>query len=200
MPDAGRIKLTGKIQKAIELSCRLHRDQARKGDPSLPYVCHPFSVAWKVGEYTADEEVIAAALLHDVLEDVPGYGPHDLARDFGPEVAAIVRGVTEDKAPGRDDRYTWEARKRAYLRALERESEKALLLCAADKIHNLRSIAGAYEERGEALWGAFNAPPEKKLWFYEEVLRVLKWRLKSAIVEELEAELGRLRALYGKKQ
>ena len=191
------MELTDRLHKAINLACRLHAGQMRKGEDDLPYISHPFAVAWILGNYTTDEDTVIAGLLHDVLEDVPGYDVRNLERDAGAEVAAIVAQVTEDKDPNisGNGRATWEDRKRKYLRHLARAGEKGLLVCAADKIHNLQSLTAAYKERGEALWSRFNAPPSRQLWFHGEVLKVLQERLGSGIVGELERELELLEQL-----
>ncbi len=182
------MKLTQKIQQAINLASRLHLGQVRKGDSGLPYISHPFSVAWILSNYTEDEDVIIGGLLHDVLEDVKGYYYDDLVRDFGERVAQIVKGVSEDKDPNveSDERATWEERKSKYLAGLEHDSDEALMVCAADKIHNLQSMIDAYREKGEELWANFNSPKEKKLWLYQEILKFMKGKLNNPIVAELE--------------
>jgi len=182
------MKLTPRIQKAINSASRLHAGQVRKGDITLPYISHPFAVAWILSNYTDDEDIIIAGLLHDVLEDVEDYYYADLIKDFGIKVAEIVKGVSEDKNPNveRDDKATWEERKSKYLAGLENDSDESLMVCAADKIHNLESMISAYQEKGEALWDDFNSPKEKKLWLYEEIVKLLKERLSNPIVEELE--------------
>ena len=191
------MKLTKKIEKAINLASQLHAGQLRKGGDSLPYISHPFAVAWILNEYSDNEDVIVAGLLHDVLEDVPGYSYDDLARDFGTEVAEIVRGVSEDKdpnAPG-DDRATWLERKEKYLAVLAQGSPDAMMVSAADKIHNLRSMIAAYRQQGEELWASFNSPADKKLWFYEQVLGVVRDRVEPQLVKDLEKELETMRSL-----
>jgi (p)ppGpp synthase/HD superfamily hydrolase len=182
------MKLTPRIQKAINSASRLHAGQVRKGDVNLPYISHPFAVAWILSNYTDDEDIIIAGLLHDVLEDVEDYYYADLIKDFGPKVAEIVKGISEDKNPNveRDDKATWEDRKTRYLAGLENDSDETLMVFAADKIHNLESMISAYQEKGEALWDDFNSPKEKKLWLYEEIVKLLKERLSNPIVEELE--------------
>lgn len=182
------MKLTQKIQQAINLASRLHLGQVRKGDSGLPYISHPFSVAWILSNYTEDEDVIIGGLLHDVLEDVKGYYYDDMVRDFGERVAQIVKGVSEDKDPNveSDERATWEERKSKYLAGLEHDSEESLMVCAADKIHNLQSMINAYKKKGDALWDNFNSPKEKKLWLYQEILKFMKGRLNNPIVNELE--------------
>lgn len=182
------MKLTQKIQQAINLASRLHLGQVRKGDSGLPYISHPFSVAWILSNYTEDEDIIVAGILHDVLEDVKGYYYDDMVRDFGERVAHIVKGVSEDKDPNieSDEKATWEERKSKYLANLENDSDEALMVCAADKIHNLQSMISAYKEKGDALWDNFNSPKEKKLWLYQEILKFMKERLNNPIVNELE--------------
>ncbi|MDD5167219.1 MAG: HD domain-containing protein [Syntrophales bacterium] len=197
MNERDRIRLTARLQRAINAASRLHLGQVRKGDGDLPFISHPFAVAWIVGCYTSNEDTLVAALLHDVLEDVPNYYYEDLKRDFGGAVAGIVRELSEDKDPNvvSDARATWEHRKSRYLKQLANSSNSALLISAADKIHNLQSMIMAYDEQGDGLWEKFNSPPEKKLWFYEEVLKILTVRLHSGIVRELKEELEKLEAL-----
>ncbi len=182
------MKLTIKIQKAINVASRLHLGQTRKGDSELPYISHPFSVAWILSNYTNDEDIITGGLLHDVLEDVKGYYYDDLVKEFGERVAGIVKGVSEDKDPNieSDDKATWETRKLKYLAGLENDSEESLMVCCADKIHNLQSMMDAYAEKGEELWTHFNSPKEKKIWLYEEILKFMKIKLNSPIVSEFE--------------
>lgn len=180
--------LSPKIQKAINTASRLHLGQVRKTDLALPYISHPVSVAFIVSQYTKDEDIIAAALLHDVLEDVKGYYYEDMVRDFGERVANIVKGVSEDKDPNleTDEKENWEERKRKYLEGLKNDSDESLMVCCADKIHNLQSMIDAYAEQGESLWDCFNSPKEKKLWIYEEILKYMKTRLDSPIVSQFE--------------
>jgi len=185
------MKITPKIQKAINLVAQLHGGMIRKGD-DLPFIVHPFAVALILAGYTKDEDVIAAGLLHDVLEDVSGYSVADMERDFGKRVLNLVQEVTEDKKPTdgpEKDKITWQYRKDKYLAHLDEASEEAMLICAADKIHNLSALLDAYKTHGEALWKRFNSPGDKKLWFYEEVLTSLKKNLKSGIVDEYEQTL-----------
>lgn len=191
------MKLTQKIQQAINLASRLHLGQVRKGDSGLPYISHPFSVAWILSNYTEDEDIIVAGILHDVLEDVKRYYYDDMVRDFGERVAQIVKGVSEDKDPNveSDEKATWEERKSKYLANLENDSDEALMVCAADKIHNLQSMIAAYQEKGEALWDNFNSPKEKKLWLYQEILKSMKGRLNNPIVTELEEVYGQAEAM-----
>lgn len=180
------MKLTPKIQKAINVAAIKHFKQNRKGS-NIPYIVHPFSVAWILSQYTDDEDIIVAGLMHDVLEDVKNYSFDDLNKDFGERVAKIVKEVSEDKDPNveEDAEETWDHRKNKYLEELKNESNDAMMITAADKIHNLFSLIQSHKEQGEDMWQHFNAPREKKLWFYGEVIKILIERLDNEILNEL---------------
>ena len=187
------MKLTPKVQKAINKAADLHRGQIRKGD-GLPYIVHPFSVAWILSSYTNDEDIIAAGLLHDVLEDVEGYEYEDLKRDFGEKIANIVREVSE-KGENLGSK-NWEERKQKYLSHLENASFEALMICAADKIHNLVSLIGAYNKQGRKVFENFNAPIEKKMEFYGKVLEILQRKLDNKIVERFASVYKEARDMF----
>jgi GTP pyrophosphokinase len=180
------------LERALVLATQLHWEQRRKGD-RLPYIIHPFSVFYIVSRYTTDEDTLCAALLHDVLEDVPRdrYDAERMRGEFGETVLAAVRDVTEAKVPGmsrEEERSTWLARKENYLQHLDRcNNPRAHIICAADKIHNLSSMMDTFAVMGERMWDHFNNPPDRRLWFYGEVVRILRKRLKNPIVSELEA-------------
>lgn len=175
------------IQNAINKATVLHAKQIRKGD-GLPYIIHPVGVAFILSQFTDDPDTLIAGLLHDVLEDVPDYTAEDMSRDFGEKITSIVKEVSEEKDPNepKEKRLPWKVRKEKYLAHLEHASEEAMMVSCADKIHNLVSMMSAYKEQGDALWSKFNSPQDEKLWFYGEVLNILKRRLKNDIVNELE--------------
>jgi (p)ppGpp synthase/HD superfamily hydrolase len=181
------MKLTPEIQKAIIAASVLHAKQKRKGD-GYPFVVHPFSVMVILTSYTDNEDVLMAALLHDVLEDVAGYSKNNLIADFGENVARIVDEVSEDKgAEGEetDPVLTWRERKERYVANLRTDSQEALMVSCADKIHNLMSMMSAYKSQADEVWDNFNAPKDQIMWYYQEVLRVMEDRLASEMVLEL---------------
>lgn len=184
--------LTPLLQQAMLLATTLHWNQRRKAD-RYPYIIHPFSVMYIVSRYTSDESILCAALLHDVLEDVPEdhYSRHQMQSQFGERITDLVVSVSEDKKAGmtkEEEKKTWQQRKDSYLKKLKLSiDEGTCLIAAADKIHNIQSMIDAYPVYGEELWKTFSAPKEKTLWFYDEVIRVLKAQSSSPIVKELEA-------------
>ncbi len=86
------------INQAIVVATRAHAGQVRKGTDT-PYIVHPYAVAMLARNYTADPEIIAACLLHDVLEDVAPavYSEADMLQDFGSGVVDLVKTVSEPK-------------------------------------------------------------------------------------------------------
>jgi (p)ppGpp synthase/HD superfamily hydrolase len=107
-------------------------------------------VASIVLEYGGDETVAVAALLHDAIEDQGGQPTGTvIERMFGAEVAGLVRSCSEDKSK------PWLESKRGYVDAIAHEASGARLICAADKLHNVRTILTYHRIRGEEVWERF---------------------------------------------
>lgn len=168
-------------EKAIRTAAYHHRHQLRKGDGVTPYVTHLFAVALIVAGYTDDEEVIAAALLHDTLEDT-NYTATELTADFGDRVCQLVQGVTEDKQL-RD----WVKRKQDYLHNLNTAPVESRLIAVADKIHNVQSLHNDHLTMGERLWRKFKVHDNDPLWFYRQVADQLQQTFLHPIMAEYVA-------------
>jgi (p)ppGpp synthase/HD superfamily hydrolase len=169
------------LSDAAAHALAIHADQVRKG-AGTPYIGHLLSVAGLVIEYGGDEEQAIAGLLHDAIEDVGPAQEAVIAERFGPRVARIVRACTDaDTMP----KPPWRARKEAYLRHLETADEDALLVSAADKLHNARAIASDLRTHGPGMFARFNAGQAGTLWYYGEVSRVLGRRLPGPLTREL---------------
>ncbi len=184
------MRLTPKNLKALIKASELHRSQFRKAD-GFPYVTHLYSVAFILSRYTEDEDIIAAGLLHDVLEDIPSdrYCAEDMKREFGERVYEIVKGASEHKDPKdqkEDKRTTWKKRKERYLANLEQDSIETLMVSCADKIHNLISLNEAYKKQGDEVWEKFNSDKKRARWFNEKLISIMRKRLNNEMVDELE--------------
>jgi (p)ppGpp synthase/HD superfamily hydrolase len=175
------------IEKAVRISVMAHKNQIRKVD-NLPYIIHPFMVALKLASYNFPEIVIAAALTHDVLEDTD-FGEDRLRNELGDEVLEIVKAVTNDHS------LPWEEKKKKYLETVRKGSEDVKAVAVADKIHNLESLLLAYKEYGPRVWKKFNASKEQKLWFENEVLRMLKETWQHPLIDEYEKLLVQIKHL-----
>lgn len=162
------------IFDAIEFAARAHRGQFRKATP-VPYIVHPLAVAEALIGWGATAPVVAAGLLHDVVEDTE-VTLDDVARAFGPEVAALVAVVTEpDKA------LPWEARKEHTIAALRAGPAEAIAIACADKLDNLRTMRATLAAEGEAaLWARFKRGREQQRWYYESIAAVARDRAPDA--------------------
>ena len=167
--------LNPKIQKAIYIATHQHRHQERKLS-NVPYIVHPFSVAWILAEQTKDEDIVVAGLLHDVLEDTEGYDYFDISRDFGEKVANIVIEVTENNS------LPWQEKKEKYIEVFENSSQESLMVATADKIHNLASVYEEIIETGESPFGAKFRSYDESKWFYESVYNVMERRLENKLL------------------
>ena len=183
--------LTQKIEQAINRATVLHHSQKRKVS-GVPYIVHPYSVAFLLAHYVDDEDVIIAGLLHDVLEDVPEYTESMLREEFGERVFTLVKEVTEDylqNGQGKwlpQDSASWRSRKASYLENIKNDSPEALLVVTADKIHNMRGLIDEYKIYGNAVWEKFRRESTDLLWFYEEAAQIISERLQHPLVEEMQ--------------
>lgn len=189
------MKLTSKIERAIRKASLLHAGQVRRADNQTPVIIHPFLAAMILTSYTDDENTLAAAFLHDTLEDT-GYSAEEMEKDFGKKVKDIVLGVTEPKIGG-DAKLSWPTRKNAYLEQLKNVPSESLLVAAADKIHHLFSLMEDYKIYGEPLLKKFHVSIDQRLNFDQKVLEILKSRLEdSGIVTEFSSILQQAETLF----
>ena len=147
------------IEEAAAFAERVHRGTFRKGT-TIPYIVHPMETAVIVSGFTDEEEMIAAALLHDVVEDA-GVTGEELEARFGCRVKELVLAESEDKSK------SWEQRKAFTLSHLADSSRDVKILALGDKLSNMRSTARDYMVIGDAVWERFNVK-EKKMhaWYY----------------------------------
>ncbi len=157
------------VHSALVFAARAHRNQVRKGT-DVPYIVHPVGVMLLLHDSgERDPELLAAALLHDTLEDA-GATTDGLRELFGARVAAIVAGASEPFA--RDER--WETRKQHTVEHLRHAPRDVQLVAAADKLHNLTSMAADFGVLGEALWDRFNRGRPEIAWYYRAVTASLQ--------------------------
>ncbi len=173
------------IEQAIRAASVLHKDQVRKGHVPYPYVTHLFAVATIVSDYTDDEDTIIAALLHDTLEDTD-YTEKELEDDFGGSVKDIVLSLTEPQTPEGEKR-DFAFQKKEYVTQLKKASERALVVAAADKIHNMRSVVEEYYDDHSSFIAHFGSNLEDRLRMYQEISNVLNRRLKNSILAEFNS-------------
>lgn len=185
---------TPRLNQALQFSARAHAPQKRTGT-TIPYFTHPVAVALILSTTTSDEDVLVAALLHDVVEDCPDpdFGAGKIKEVFGERVFSFVLGCTERELRNVD----WKVRKDSYVENLDSAPEESLLIVAADKIHNLLSILEDHKNLGEKVFDKFNASKAETMWFYRETFGRLEKRLEQDNAL-LERYLEKLEELEGK--
>lgn len=151
------------IQKAAEFAAKVHAGVFRKGS-RLPYIVHPTEVALIVTVMTSDPEVIAAAYLHDVIEDA-GVSYEELKNLFGKRVADLVREESEDKSR------TWKERKQQTIERLQTAGWDEKVIAFGDKLSNLRSTGKDYLVMGDEIWKKFRQQDKAMhAWYYKSML------------------------------
>lgn len=187
----------GAFERAAHFATDVHADMVRKGAP-IPFLIHPFEVASIAASITTDEDVLVAALLHDVVEETPT--PLEEVRElFGDRVAALVSSETENKYEGLPKSETWQRRKEESLRKLSEAQDIGMkILWLSDKLANLRSFAAMKDREGDAMWKRFNqSDPRKHAWYFRSVLALTgelshtrAWREYDWLVDELFGKVG----------
>lgn len=178
------LALTDRFYSAVRWAGELHGDQARKGT-AVPYVAHLLAVAARVLEDGGDEDEAIAALLHDAVEDAGGPPVlAEIARRYGPRVAAIVHACTDaDTVP----KPPWRERKARFVARLRDDDlpPGTLRVVAADKLHNARSLLADLRHDGAATMSRFNAGPADQRWYHRAVAEVVTRRHGGALADEL---------------
>ena len=163
------------VEQAIKAAAVLHDGQLRKGAVPIPYITHLFSVMHYLSEFTDDEEVLVAALLHDTLEDTE-YTVKELREDFGSTVADIVSSLTEPtEQKGRA--LSWVERKEAYINQLNQADNAAIMVAAADKIHNFRTLVEEYHHNHNEFLQDFGHNLDERAEAYAKLAALIIARL-----------------------
>jgi len=174
---------------AIEFAARAHEGQARKGSDT-PYIVHPMEAMAIAATMTDDAEILAAAALHDVVEDC-GVSEAELRRLFGERVARMVMFETERKEP--DAAASWQKRKLRTVNRLRAADRAGLILTLADKLSNLRAMDRDLHALGPALWQRFNQKnPSMHHWYYASILEALRELEDTAAWQEYSYLLARV--------
>ena len=157
------------VEKALRVAARAHCGHARKGS-DLPYITHPAGVALILLRAGFDDDaILAAALLHDAVEDTD-YSVRQLAAEFPPRVAQYVAILTERKLDEQGRKRSWQERKDEHIAAVRLAPLEARAIVLADKLHNLASIVYDLAENERDVWERFNAPRERVLRYHREMI------------------------------
>lgn len=182
------------VSQAMIFAACAHDGMLRKGT-NVPYIVHPAEVTAIAATLTDDEEILAAAALHDVIEDC-GVTEQELAQRFGVRVAQLVRSETQERSG--DPRKTWDTRKRGAIRRIAKGDRATKIVALSDKLSNMRAIHRDFERDGETLFFRFHQHDKRRhAWYYRSCAALLQeelgetdaWRELHAHVEFVFADI-----------
>ena len=161
------------LTKAICFAAEKHEGQTRKGT-DIPYIVHPMEAGAIAATLTDDEEIIAAAVLHDVVEDC-GVTGGELTALFGERVASLVAADSEDKRESLPAADTWKIRKEETIAEIGKMNRDEKIIVLADKLSNVRAIYRDYAVLGDRLWEKFNCHDKNEQgWYYKSICDALR--------------------------
>jgi guanosine-3',5'-bis(diphosphate) 3'-pyrophosphohydrolase len=177
------------VHAALAKARAAHAGQIRNGSGGMPYVEHPIAVAARLEEHGYRDEVLAAALLHDVIEDSET-ALDELREAFGEEVAGLVGALTDDESIE-----SYRERKAEHRERVAAADREAMAIYGSDKLTNVTALRGAYEAEGDAVREEFKVPIELKTEIWEADLALLREKAPELpFLDDLEEELTRFRA------
>ncbi|MGM0900760.1 HD domain-containing protein [Mesobacillus maritimus] len=173
------------IEKAVQVATLAHDGQYRKNS-KIPYISHPVAVGMILMKAGYPDELVAAGILHDTVEDTT-LTLIEIKQWFGGNIAGIVEGCSEP-----DKSLSWEERKEHSIQFLKNAPEDIRIVSCADKLHNIRSILDRFVLEGEEVWSIFKRGREKQEWYYRSILDSLSHHSDFALLKELRTEIDNL--------
>ena len=160
------------VSEAIAFAVKAHDGMRRKKSGS-PYILHPMEAAVIVGTMSDDQNLIAAAALHDVVEDA-GVTIEEIEEKFGKRVRELVESETENKREELPADATWRIRKEESLEVLKNADDiDVLIVWLGDKLSNMRAIYRDFKIEGNAMWQRFNQKDVKEqAWYYRSIVKL----------------------------
>lgn len=175
------------LDRAVCYAVRAHAGTQRRGK-GFPYIVHPLEAVAIVATVTSDQELLAAAALHDTVEDTDAT-VEDIRREFGGRIASLVTDETDPFPP----QTPWRVRKQAAIDRVAKASRDAKIVALGDKLSNMRAMALDYEALGESLWSRFHADsPDDIAWYYRGQLEALRELEGTAPFREFETLINQL--------
>ena len=142
------------LDRAIIFAVKAHHNTERRGK-GFPYIVHPMEAVEIVATITKDQELLAAAALHDTIEDTD-VTVEDIRREFGDRVAELVHAESDQFTEGVSEEDSWHDRKQAAITRLAAAPHDAKIVALGDKLRNMRAIWRDYQTQGDALWSIFH--------------------------------------------
>ena len=174
------------LDRAIVFAVKAHAGTERRGK-GFPYIVHPMEAMEIVATMTPDQELLAAAALHDTVEDTD-VTIDQIRAEFGDRVASLVEAESDVMVEGVSEEDSWHARKQAAIDRLARAPHDAKMVALGDKLSNMRAIARDYAMQGDKLWSLFHASdPKDHEWHYRGLADSLRELSGTFAFQEFES-------------
>lgn len=165
------------LDRAIIFAVQAHHNSERRGK-GFPYIVHPMEAVEIVATITPDQELLAAAALHDTIEDTD-VTVEQLRAEFGDRIAKLVHAESDqingELFNGENEEETWHARKQAAIDRLAAAPHDAKIVALGDKLSNMRAIWRDYQVKGDELWKIFHCSDKAAHeWHYRGLAASLK--------------------------
>ena len=145
---------TDLLDRAIVFAVKAHHNTERRGK-GFPYIVHPMEAIEIVSTITSDQELLAAAALHDTIEDTD-VTVENIRREFGDRIADLVHAESDRFTEGVSEEDSWHERKQAAIERLAAAPHDAKIVAMGDKLSNMRAIWRDYQSKGDELWKIFH--------------------------------------------
>lgn len=176
---------TSLLDRAIMFAVKAHAGTERRGK-GFPYIVHPLEAVSIVATITSDQEILAAAALHDTVEDTD-VTVDQIRSEFGDRVASLVSTETDVVFDNRSEEDSWHDRKQAAIDRLAAVSRDAKIVAIGDKLSNMRAIARDEFIKGAALWKIFHVhDPKEHEWHYRGLANSLRELSDTFAFQEFE--------------
>ena len=153
------------LDRAILFAVKAHSGTERRGK-GFPYIVHPMEAMEIVATMTSDQELLAAAVLHDTVEDT-SVTVEEIRQQFGERIATIVENESDKIIENKSEEESWHERKRAAIERLAKAPHDAKIVALGDKLSNMRAIWRDYKVKGDELWKIFHVTDKKEHeWHY----------------------------------
>ena len=173
------------LDRAIVFAVHAHAGTERRGK-GFPYIVHPMEAVEIVATMTKDQELLAAAVLHDTVEDTDTT-VEQIRTEFGDRIASLVASESDIVVDGLNEEDSWHARKQAAIDRLARASHDAKMVALGDKLSNMRAIARDYTRQGDTLWNLFHVKdPKEHEWHYRGLADSLRELQETFAYQEFE--------------
>jgi len=186
---------TSLLDRAIIYAVKAHAGIERRGK-GFPYIVHPMEAVEIVATMTPDQELLSAAVLHDVVEDTP-VTVDDLRAEFGDRIATLVEQESDKFVEGVSEADSWHDRKQAAIDRLAAAPKDAKMVALGDKLSNMRAIWRDWLEKDDAIWSIFHVTdPAEHEWHYRGLADSLRELDDTIAFKEFEHLINKV---FGKK-